>query len=54
MNKYAIITENVTSNWEDIKGEFYHFPNTYRNILIVGCKFIYYKGKLKDIKFKSS
>ena len=54
MSKYAIITENDESEWEDIKGEGYHYTNTYRNILTPGCQVIYYKGKLRDQRFSES
>jgi len=51
MNKYAVITENDESPWEDIKGEVYHFPNMYMKILTPGCKVIYYTGRMKDERF---
>jgi hypothetical protein len=54
MNKYSIIAENDESEWEDIKGEVYHYPNTYRNILTTGCQVIYYKGKLRDQQYSES
>ena len=54
MSKYAIIAENDESEWEDIKGEVYHYPNTYRNILTPGCRVIYYKGKLRDQLYSES
>jgi len=54
MRKYAIIAENDESEWEDIKGEVYHYPNTYRNILTPGCRVIYYKGKLRDLLYSES
>ncbi len=54
MSKYAIIAENDESPWEDIKGEVYHYPNTYRNILTPGCQIVYYKGKLRDQRFSES
>ena len=52
MSEYAIITQNDESAWEDIKGEVYHYPNTYTRILTRGCKVIYYKGSLKNKRFE--
>lgn len=54
MSEYAVITENDESPWEDIKGEIYHFPKTYRRILTKGCKVIYYTGRMLDERFKTS
>jgi 5-methylcytosine-specific restriction enzyme A len=51
MSQYAIIAQNDESQWEDIKGEIYQFPNMYKHILTPGCKVIYYKGRLRDKKF---
>ena len=51
MGDYAIITQNDESPWSDIKGDVYHYPNRYKNILTPGCKIIYYKGTLKNKAF---
>lgn len=48
-----MIAENDESQWDDIEGEKYHFPNKYKNILKPGTRVIYYKGVLKDKKFKN-
>jgi len=48
MSKYAIIVQNDESEWDDVKGDLYHYPNMYKNILTKGCKVIYYKGKMKN------
>lgn len=52
MKKYAIITENDISIWNDETGARYHFPNRYKNILRPGTNIIYYKGMLKEKSFK--
>ncbi len=31
-------------HWEDVTGERYHFPNQYRNRVVPGCPFVYYRG----------
>lgn len=49
---YTIITENDTSQWDDKTGVHYHFPNKYLKFLNPGTEVIYYKGKIKDNKFK--
>lgn len=54
MSEFAVITENDESQWEDIKGEIYQFPNMYKHILSPGCKVIYYKGRLRDKSFAAS
>ncbi|MBU0467971.1 MAG: HNH endonuclease [Candidatus Omnitrophica bacterium] len=48
---YAVIAENDESLWEDVKGEIYHFPNKYKNILKTGVKVIYYKGAIQKKKY---
>jgi 5-methylcytosine-specific restriction enzyme A len=48
---YAIIAENDLSNWNDLTGDRYHFPNKYSKILEAGTKVIYYKGKLTNKSF---
>ncbi len=52
MSKFAVITQNDESVWNDIKGDIYHYPNKYKNILTPGCKVIYYKGGLKNKIYK--
>lgn len=32
------------SSWKDVTGERYHFPNQYRNRVIEGREFVYYRG----------
>ena len=54
MSQFAVITENDESQWEDVKGEVYHYPNTYKEILTPGCKVIYYKGKMTDRQYADS
>lgn len=51
MSDYAVIVENDQSQWNDVTGESYHYPPRYRGILTPGCKFIYYKGRLRDPRF---
>jgi hypothetical protein len=31
-------------HWEDVTGERYHFPNQYRNRVVPGRPFVYYRG----------
>jgi len=48
--RYLVFTENEVharpefSKWRDVTGERYHFPNSYRNKIVPGRQFIYYKG----------
>lgn len=49
---YTIITENDLSQWNDIPGQKYHFPNRYRNYLIPGTEVIFYKGTMVKKEFK--
>ncbi len=53
MAEYAIIAQNDESQWDDIKGDLYHYPNTYQKILTPGCKIIYYKGRMKNKAFEA-
>ena len=53
MAKFAVIVQNDKSDWDDIKGDIYHYPSRYRAILVPGCKVIYYKGKMTDRTFES-
>jgi len=46
---FAVITENDVSQWDDVTGVSYHFPQRYLDILKPGTKVIYYKGKMQDI-----
>ena len=32
------------TRWQDVTGERYHFPNGYRNKVLPGREFVYYKG----------
>jgi Holliday junction resolvase-like predicted endonuclease len=51
--KFAIITENDESKWEDQTGILYHFPARYKNLLTPGTTVIYYKGGIIDKKYKN-
>lgn len=46
MSNYAVITQNDESQWDDIKGDLYHFPTAYQSILTPGCRIVYYKGRM--------
>lgn len=47
---YLVLAENEVharaefSKWQDVTGERYHFPNSYRNKILPGREFLYYKG----------
>ncbi len=49
--KYAIITENDESQWDDYTGISYNYPSKYLTILVPGTKVIYYKGRLNNPKY---
>jgi putative restriction endonuclease len=49
---HTVIAENDESQWEDETGVLYHFPKRYEKYLISGTEVIYYKGKLKNTKFR--
>lgn len=51
MSKYAVIVQNDESKWNDIKGDLYNYPITYKNILTQGCVVIYYKGNTKNSNY---
>ena len=53
MSEYAVITQNDESKWDDIKGDLYNYPSTYKNILTPGCKVIYYKGRMTNDSYES-
>ena len=53
MSEYAVITQNDESAWDDIKGDLYHYPSTYKSILTTGCNILYYKGKMRDRAYAS-
>lgn len=53
MANYTVLTENDESNWQDQTGVLYHYPPRYKNLITVGAQVVYYKGKLKDIKYQS-
>ena len=48
---YLVLAENEVharpefSKWQDVTGERYHYPNNYRNTVLPGREFIYYKGR---------
>jgi predicted HNH restriction endonuclease len=48
MGDYAVIAQNDTSAWDDVKGDLYHYPATYQAILTPGCRIVYYKGRMLD------
>lgn len=48
MNDFAVITQNDDSEWDDVKGDLYHYPSTYKAILTPGCRIVYYKGRMTD------
>jgi len=33
MSAHAAITQNDESPWDDVKGDLYHYPNSYKKIL---------------------
>jgi hypothetical protein len=47
---YLVLTQNERharpefEKWQDVKGERYHFPNRYRNLIVEGRDFLYYRG----------
>lgn len=48
-----ILAENEVSagasfDWKDVTGERYHFPNAYKNKIVPGARFIYYKGARRN------
>lgn len=54
MKKYLILVENEVTeghrydHWEDKTGIKYHYPNIYKNKIIPGIKFIYYRGTRRN------
>ncbi len=36
-------------HWEDVTGERYHFPNQYRNRIVPGRPFVYYRGVRRNV-----
>jgi hypothetical protein len=52
----VVLVENETTyggaydHWADRTGETYHFPNQYRNRMIEGRRFIYYRGVRREGK----
>lgn len=45
MKKYAVISDNETSEWDDETGARYHFPIKFKGLLTTGTKIVYYKKK---------
>lgn len=45
MKKYAIISDNEASEWDDETGARYHFPIKFKGLLTTGTNIIYYKKK---------
>lgn len=52
MAEYFVITENDESEWDDVKGDLYHYPKRYNKHLKPGTKIIYYKGRMKNAEYK--
>ena len=50
--KYLIVVEQDESKWDDETGVKYNFPKNYKGRLMPGAKFIYYKGKIQDKKYR--
>ena len=40
MTDFAVITQNDESPWDDQKGEVYHYPDQYKNILVPGLRVV--------------
>jgi len=53
MANYLVITENDESDWEDQTGVLYHYPSKYKGKIVQGTTVVYYKGRIKNIKFHS-
>ncbi|HHB1427241.1 TPA: HNH endonuclease [Serratia odorifera] len=49
---YTVIAEMDESKWDDKPGEEYHFPKRYAKMLTPGTRVVYYKGRLKDKRFR--
>ena len=53
MSNYLVLVQNEATKggdydfWEDNTGEQYHYPNTYKNKVLTGSNFIYYKSRLR-------
>jgi hypothetical protein len=45
---HLVLAENEATasehTWRDVTGERYHFPNVYRNMVVPGVRFVYYRG----------
>jgi predicted HNH restriction endonuclease len=54
LNNIAVITQNDESKWNDVKGDVYHYPVMYRNILQPGCKVVYYTGGLRKKGYEAN
>lgn len=52
-DQFVVLVENDESAWSDQTGIVYHYPKRYRKFLTPGTLAIYYKGKLKNKKYKS-
>lgn len=53
MSNYAVIAQNDESEWDDVKGESYHYPATYQTILTPGCRVVYYTGEMRKSAYAS-
>lgn len=49
---FTVIAEMDESKWDDKPGEEYHFPKRYAKMLTPGTRVVYYKGRLKDKRFR--
>ncbi len=45
---FAVIVQNDESQWDDVKGDLYHYPSKYKAILEPGCLVIYYTGRARN------
>ena len=49
--RFAVITENDESQWNDETERRYHFPKRYFKFLAPGTRVVYYKGQMKDDRY---
>ncbi|HDJ1438323.1 TPA: HNH endonuclease [Serratia rubidaea] len=49
---FSVIAEMDESKWDDKPGYEYHFPKRYAKMLIPGTRVVYYKGRLRDRRFR--
>ncbi len=51
---FVVIVENDESEWKDKTGSIYHYPKRYQKYLPEGTQAVYYKGKLRNKKYRST